>query len=253
VQVLGGWILRAWPDAPFRRTNSVLALFGADALDARGLDERTSVVEEFYRRRGLPVRFQLGAATSPSDLDARLAARGYAVEAPTLLQTADAAHVARATACRAAERGVVVEIADAVGDEWIAAYGSAHGTSARARERVAAYGRLLPRLGPPCVTALARASAGGAIVGCGFAVLERGRVGVFGMGTEPGARRRGVARAVLHGLVSRALASGAGSAYLQVEADNAPALRLYAAAGFTTLYGYHYRTLGLPPGAEEFA
>ena len=36
---------------------------------------------------------------------------------------------------------------------------------------------------------------------------------------------------------------GAQTAYLQVEEDNPNALRLYARAGFQTVYDYHYRSL----------
>ena len=41
VQLLDGWVLRAWSAAPFRRCNSVLAIRG----DARGLDARIAVAE----------------------------------------------------------------------------------------------------------------------------------------------------------------------------------------------------------------
>jgi len=38
--------------------------------------------------------------------------------------------------------------------------------------------------------------------------------------------------------------AGATSAYLQVRAQNTPALRLYESMGFKTAYGYHYRVPG---------
>ena len=108
-----------------------------------------------------------------------------------------------------------------------------------------AYGRLLPRLGPAYAAALARTPADGAVA-AGFVVVERGWGGIFGMGTRPEARRRGVARALLHALASRAAGLGATRLYLQVEADNTPALALYASSCFDPAYGYHYRSLGLP-------
>lgn len=186
VQVVDGWLVRAWPEAPFRRTSSVLPIRCGGADDERALERRFALVEEFYRRRGLPVRYQLGPITAPADLDARLAARGYAVEAPTLVQTADAARVVAATA---RENEHEVTVADAIDDAWNEAYGAVQGGGETSR-RVEAYGRLLRRLGPPCVTALGR-SPDGRAVASGFAVLERGWAGVFGMGTHPAARRRG--------------------------------------------------------------
>ena len=38
--------------------------------------------------------------------------------------------------------------------------------------------------------------------------------------------------------------AGAASAYLQVRAQNTPALGLYQSMGFKTAYGYHYRVPG---------
>lgn len=242
VQLVDGWLVRAWPEAPFRRTSSVLPIRCDGADDEAALEARFALVEEFYRRRRLPVRYQLAPVTAPSGLDARLAARGYVVEAPTLVQTADASRVVAATA--SAGGGWEVTLADAACDAWLEAYRAVQGGGAASR-RVEAYGRLLGRLGPPCVTALGR-SPDGRAVASGFAVLERGWAGVFAMGTHPSARRRGAARALLHALARRVLERGAASLYLQVEADNAAALRLYGEAGFTSLYGYHYRSLGLP-------
>src|SRR5690606_17874086 len=97
VQLLDGWLLRATPDAPFRRSNAVLPIrFDRGALD-RALDERLALVEDFYRRHGLPVRYQISPAVEPQDLDAVLAARGYVVEAPVVVQVARAEDVAART------------------------------------------------------------------------------------------------------------------------------------------------------------
>ncbi|MEW6268902.1 MAG: hypothetical protein AB1689_06345 [Thermodesulfobacteriota bacterium] len=93
VQLVDGWLLRAWPEAPFRRSNAVLPI----RCDPGSLDERLVLVEEFYRRHGLPVRYQISPAVEPADLDAVLAARGYFVEAPVLVQVARAADVAART------------------------------------------------------------------------------------------------------------------------------------------------------------
>jgi GNAT superfamily N-acetyltransferase len=62
------------------------------------------------------------------------------------------------------------------------------------------------------------------------------------MGTRPEARRRGAATAVLHALAAWAAANGCPRSYLQVEEDNPGARALYARAGFTDAYRYHYRT-----------
>ena len=52
------------------------------------------------------------------------------------------------------------------------------------------------------------------------------------LAVHPRARRRGRGRALLLGFEARAIARGAVTAFLEVAADNAPALALYRAAGW---------------------
>jgi ribosomal protein S18 acetylase RimI-like enzyme len=60
----------------------------------------------------------------------------------------------------------------------------------------------------------------------------------------PGHRRRGIGRALLDHVQAAAAAAGAARLVLQTEADNTPALRLYAECGYTAVDGY--RSLSLP-------
>jgi ribosomal protein S18 acetylase RimI-like enzyme len=101
---------------------------------------------------------------------------------------------------------------------------------------------MLGRVEPP--SAYASVIAGNRVLGVGRAVADRGWAGVFGMATVPEARGRGVARAVLAALAGWAQARGAERMYLQVAADNIPALRLYERLGFVELTRYHYRAAG---------
>ncbi|HZC26723.1 MAG TPA: hypothetical protein VE287_06850, partial [Actinopolymorphaceae bacterium] len=78
VQLLGDWVLRASPELPFRRSNSVLVR-GRDG--AAGLDERLAVAADFGRRHRIPLRLQLSPDLFPV-LDAAVAARGLIREAP---------------------------------------------------------------------------------------------------------------------------------------------------------------------------
>ena len=49
---------------------------------------------------------------------------------------------------------------------------------------------------------------------------------------------------LVQALLHWGMEAGATSAYLQVRAQNTPALRLYESMGFKTAYGYHYRVPG---------
>jgi GNAT superfamily N-acetyltransferase len=88
-------------------------------------------------------------------------------------------------------------------------------------------------------SAYASVALGGEVVAVGRAVADTGWVGVFGMGTLPTARGRGAARAVLAALARWAEGD---RMYLQVERDNAAAMRLYERMGFAEACAYHYRS-----------
>jgi N-acetylglutamate synthase len=99
---------------------------------------------------------------------------------------------------------------------------------------------LLGRVDRP--SAYAAALLGTEVVAVGRAVLDTGWAGVFGMATLPAARGRGAAHDVLTALAAWAATHAADHMYLQVERENAPALRLYDRTGFHEVCGYHYRT-----------
>jgi ribosomal protein S18 acetylase RimI-like enzyme len=65
--------------------------------------------------------------------------------------------------------------------------------------------------------------------------------GLFEIGTGPKERGKGHGRRVVLAALKWARLRGAREAWLQVEADNHVARRLYEAIGFRELYRYHYR------------
>lgn len=233
VQLLEGWLLRAAPEYPFRRSNSTLPHGG----NARGLESRIAIVEDFYRHRGLPVRFQMSPAALPDGLDDELETRGYEIEEPTLVLTADTARVIERTRRDDARE---MTVGDGIDEYWVAEYASAYGDDQLGRDRLRAYAHLLQRLAPAIGTAVLPVDDTPAAIGLG--VLERGWTGVYAMGTRREVRRRGAATAVVHALANWADGHAANRMYLQVEAANDGARQLYARAGFETAYRYHYRT-----------
>jgi len=113
----------------------------------------------------------------------------------------------------------------------------------------------LSRALPPATATLAeeggvpaRATATIAAVGLnlarGEAMLDGDWLALHGLAVDPAHRRRGLARAVLAGLVEWGAEHGATTAWLHVETDNQPALALYDSLGFTT----HHLCRYLEPG-----
>ncbi len=80
-------------------------------------------------------------------------------------------------------------------------------------------------------------------IGTGIRPAETDAVVIFGMHTFSPYRRRGHANRMLAGLIAWALEIDCSKVYLQVEADNGEAVKLYAGNGFRHLYDYHYRAL----------
>lgn len=226
-QLVEGWLLRAAPDMPFQRCNSV-AVLGDD--DAAALDRRLAVAAEFARRRGIPLTLQVSVEPHAA-IDAELARRGLGAGERTLVETAPAELVGARAGCAP---GVAASVAEGATPAWD-------------DERTQAYARLFARIGPRSALATATLAAstadgGGDAAGIGFGVVERGWLGVYGRATLPHARRRGVATAVIGALVAWARGHGATGAYLQVEEHNHGARALYDRLGFRRSHSYHYRT-----------
>lgn len=228
---LDGWRLRANAGVT-RRANSVLAARMGDRHD---LDTRLDLVEQFYARHVGVARFQLCPASRPTDLEERLAARGYVVGSPpTHVQVGPIA----AMAAMATGRSTIMGRSS---DEWLMAYIEGEGETNLAK--IAARQLMLDRIGPPAGFAALRE--GDAIAAVALGVVERGWLGIFSVATRPAYRRRGLANLALGDLAAWARGLGARNAYLQVLSTNTPALALYARLGFTTRYDYWYRERAL--------
>lgn len=111
-----------------------------------------------------------------------------------------------------------------------AAFGSTGYTAAKHRAILAA-----PTYRPDLD--LVAAAPGGALAAFALAWYDpAARVGLFEpVGTDPGHRRRGLARALLHEGIRRLRALGARAAYVNSADDERPAVQLYPAAGFRLL------------------
>lgn len=231
-----GWWCKAAPDLPFRRCNVAVPPFDAAEdrmVFADGLDQ----VRRWYHALGQRLIVQVSSAMPEHDLvDSWLEAAGLGVEAPVDLMTAGGGGAATA------ER---VQVTAGVDEGWARAFGLVFGGSAVEVARTEAYGRMLAEFGDRALGASCRVD--GAVVGIGFGVLDEGWLGIFGMGTAEAHRRQGIATDVLGALRAAGRDRGAERAYLQVETDNADAIRLYEHLGFTRSHGYHYRSEGADP------
>ena len=201
---LGAWTLRRSVAHRARRANSCLA-FGPSGLSP--VDDVAAVLDHYER----PVV----AVLSGSPEAARFLDLGWVPEsgdADTVFQLTGTSR-----ALRAARRRAAGTVADVVLEE---------------------------SRGPRGATAVVRVGEGGEVdgevVASGVAASDGDWVGFRSIEVSPGHRRRGLAAAVMEALLDWGAEQGATTAYLQVLADNAPALALYERLGFTEHHRYRY-------------
>ena len=92
-----------------------------------------------------------------------------------------------------------------------------------------------------------------ALQGFILARAAAGEAEILSLGTLEPSRRRGLARSLVVAVAEEATRRGAGEIFLEVAADNAPALILYGALGFATVGtrpGYYRNLRG--PAATAF-
>ncbi len=229
VAVVDGWRLR-YAAGVTRRANSVWP--NVRERDAQ-LAHQLQQVESYYHRQGLPARYQICPAMQPTNLDEQLASRGYVANARTAVQTTTVAPLRHHLAGYATEDVQVTSVAP---ESWWMCYARADDVAPAALHTRQA---ICASINVPVAYAHLRHA--GETVAVGSATVENGWLGFFNIATRQEYRRRGAARAVMAALTTWGESQGARHAYLQVMADNVPALQLYAELGFTIGYYYHYR------------
>jgi ribosomal protein S18 acetylase RimI-like enzyme len=237
VRPLAGWRLRFTAGVTTRRPNSVWP----NEDDCRlSVADKLALVEDFYAGLRAPARYQICPAAQPPELDSLLAERGYRADAHTAVQIAPLAQVV--DRCRRAD-ALAVAITPTLDHSWLAVYCSSESVPSQEAE---GRRRILQRIGARTGYAILQDE--GQAVAVGLGVAEESWLGIFCMATSPTFRRRGAATDVLGALARWGEQHGATRVYLQVMRNNAPALTLYARAGFTPLYEYHYRQGPGDPG-----
>ena len=256
---LDGWLVRYSPGKA-KRARCINAV----ALGQRSSQAKLAECEALYQQAGLPLVVRITPFTQPAGLDAELACQGWpmfddtrvmvlvSLQERTLLQAAPlsvwTAEAGGPTA-QAGQRSQTVHAGHgALPPGWTETIEGAHdyartvgalrGSSALEIESHAQ--RL--QWSPVPYTGLVWRDGAGTVQACGQFAREAGLVGLYDIFTAPAARGRGLARALCARLLVLARDEGARTAYLQVDAANAPARKVYARLGFQDAYTYHYRS-----------
>jgi GNAT superfamily N-acetyltransferase len=219
---LDGAVLR-FTDGFTRRANSARVDGGGG--DLGGLIARA---EREYRSRGLRPGFRL-TPISPPAFERLLGERGYVVDTEAVVMVADALPVTTAAA-----DGDGIALDPVLGERWLRAFKAVERYWPPEQDPGARWvlgsGAAPRRFALACVD--------GEPAATGYARLEDDWLYIACVGTFPGHRRRGLARAVSERLVAWGTGSGARRGILQAETKNTAAQALYAQLGFRPRYVY---------------
>lgn len=229
---MDGWLLRYSPGKA-KRARCVNAV----APGMRPLADKLAACTALYREAGLPCVFRITPFSQPADLDAQLAARGFLAEDDTRVMVCTDLAAAIAQAAAAPPPAVDMSWREIDPADYAPIVGAWRGTPA---EGVRAHVERL-RTCPVPYRAWIGCDATGELLAGGQTATEDGLVGLYDIFTAPAARGQGLATALCGALLAAAQARGADTAYLQVDADNRAARRIYERLGFADAYAYHYR------------
>jgi ribosomal protein S18 acetylase RimI-like enzyme len=227
---IDGWLVRTCAGKA-KRARSVQPV-----ADGRlPLAQRIELAAPVYGEAGLPMIVRITPFARPAGLDEALAARGWDRQDDTrVMVCADLRSFADRPA-HPPEPGVSLRRLENA--PFAHAVGALRGSTP---EQCVAHAQRLAHA-PVRFEGWALADDQGQQLCCGQVAREADLVGVFDVFTAAPARGRGWARRLCTHLLQQAHASGARSAYLQVEADNSAARAVYHRLGFADVYAYHYR------------
>jgi ribosomal protein S18 acetylase RimI-like enzyme len=234
---IDGWLVRFSPGKA-QRARCVQPV----AAGRLAIDDKLALAAQIYAEAKLPMIVRITPFALPRGLDAHLDARGWRAEQDTrvMVLSALADDMKKAEAL---PRGLVFE------PLGLAAFAQAVGTlRGSPLAQRSAHAERLEAAPVPFRPLAIRRKDDGALLACGQFAREAELVGLYDIFTAPAARGQGLARRLCARLLALARAEGARGAYLQVEADNAPARAVYRGLGFADGYRYHYRLA--PPAAR---
>ena len=221
----GTWAIRLTAGHPAKRINSVNPL---DPGDKRDLENRLELAARRFESYGRRLVFRQ-TPLAPAELDTLLDARGW--------ERFDQSHVMVATLADLDLAGAVDRVPLQDVGRWVDCYLHLSGEPVeRKAGMVEVISSTKPRTG-----LFVEEMANGDILSAVRCVVDGDLAGLFELETNPGHRRRGHGSRLVGSALKWAVSQGATSAWLQVVAENEPAIGLYRQFGFEVLYTYFYR------------
>ena len=222
----GRWVMRA-AGGYTKRANSVQSLDLSDDGDAAIRIERAV---RWYRDRQLPPVFRVTPLAGPRILEAL---EGWRAFDHSIVLAMDLGPLSF-------QGDENVALLPAVSPDWLTVQQQLRGYDDATRERLR---RIVERIKAPA-RGLVMYAGHGVPVASAIMIVGNGIIYTANVVTSEEHRRRGHARRMLETGMAWARQSGGRRAAINVVADNAPAIALYAGLGYVHHYEYHYRSPG---------
>lgn len=220
----GTWAIRLTAGHPARRLNSVNPL---DPGDDHHLEERIARVAQRFAAYGRPITFRISPLCAPA-ISRHLDEKGWQAAGHSLVMRLP---LDEGNAGRAMDQIPLKDL-----NRFVSAAFEVHGYEEALRP---GFAEVVKSIKPNAGLFILEHE--GAPVATAICVHDGQLAGLFEVATTQAQRGKGFGRRMLLSALKWAYARGARQAWLQVEADNAPALGLYRSLGFCEVYGYHYR------------
>lgn len=226
---IDGWLVRFSPGKAQRAR-----CINAVSAGLLPVGEKLAICDALYRQSGLRMLMRITPFSQPPDLDGWLGQHGFQRFGQTAVMVCDAIPDGPMEPPPEALR-----FESASSEAYAHILGNLRGTTYGG---CTAHAERLTNCPVPLRRTLLR-GADGTVKACALSALEGDLVGLYDVFTADAARGRGLARWLCARLLAEARQQGAKVAYLQVEAQNHAALKLYRRLGFVEAYSYHYRAL----------
>lgn len=221
----GTWVIRLTAGHPAKRLNSVNPLDPGDTTD---LDERIARAGRRFQAYGRPLTFRLSPLSG--------AALSRHLDAERWTRFSESVVMRMPLEGHATVHGAMDQIPLKDMGRFVNAAMKTHGLAPELRAGLSeVIGAIQPEAG---LFVLERDEQPLATAVC---VHDGDLAGLFEIATDLPERGKGFGRRIVLSALKWARLRGAREAWLQVEADNRPARRLYESIGFSEVYRYHYR------------
>lgn len=228
--LMNGWLVR-YADGYTKRANSVSPLYLEPGC---GVNGSIAAAEQFYRDAGQPVIFKMTPYVMPSDLDDRLAGRGYVQVDLSSVRIRDL----KGEIPYEADPSLLVVFRDRLDAVWLEQMSLMNGIPDHGQLTLAH-----TLASTPLRQGFFLLRQGEAAVAAGLGVIQQGWLGLYDIVTHPGFRQRGFGFQLIQRMLAWGREQGAHSSFLQVIQANEAACRLYDKLDYREVYSYWYRML----------